>query len=167
LQRRAMRVDVQYTERLSDAYHKRAQEFEAKAAEYGCANINSGQQIAKVLIDLGAVLHDRTLKGQFKTDDKVLRKLAVEAAAQRDPARAIDAPESALYIEDFIHAVLGAKQILKRRENYTEAFLREMDAHGYVHPSINTLAARTTRMSISNPPLQQLPTKDREEEADE
>jgi DNA polymerase-1 len=69
-------------------------------------------------------------------------------------------------VSDFIHTVLGAKQVLKRRENYTEAFLREMDSFGRVHPSINTLAARTTRMSVSNPPLQQLPTKDREEEAE-
>lgn len=152
LHRRAMRVDVPYTERLSAAYKNRAEAFMAQAAEYGCQNVNSGQQVARVLIELGAELHDRTPTGQFKTDDKVLRALTQAG----NPA-----------VSDFIHAVLGCKQVLKRRENYTEAFLREMDAMGRIHPSINTLAARTTRMSVSNPALQQLPTKDREEEAEE
>lgn len=150
LHRRAMLADVEYTRRLSAAYQRRAERFMAVAAEYGCENINSGQQIARVLLDLGAELRERTPKGQWKTDDKVLRALA----ASGNPA-----------VSHFIKSVLGAKQVLKRRENYTEAFLREMDEMGRVHPSINTLAARTTRMSISNPPLQQLPTKDREDEA--
>lgn len=152
LHRRAMKVDVPYTERLSAAYENRAAAFMGQAAEYGCQNINSGQQVARVLIELGAELNERTPTGKFKTDDKVLRAL-------------VSSGNSA--ISDFIHAVLGAKQVLKRRENYTEAFLREMDSFGRVHPSINTLAARTTRMSVSNPPLQQLPTKDREDEASE
>jgi DNA polymerase-1 len=150
LHRRAMRLDVRYTEALSAAFASKAENFRAQAEEYGCANINSGKQLAEVLLSLGAELRERTPSGQYKTDDKVLRHLA-----QTGDKR----------ISDFIHAVLGAKQVLKRRENYTEAFLREMDSDGRVHPSINTLAARTTRMSVSNPPLQQLPTKDREAEA--
>jgi DNA polymerase-1 len=148
LHRRAMRLDVRYATRLSAAFAAKSETFIAAAAEFGCANINSGKQVADTLLRLGVELHARTPSGQYKTDDGVLRSLL------SDPRAA-----------DFIHAVLGAKQVLKRRENYTEAFLREMDAEGRVHPSINTMAARTTRMSISNPPLQQLPTKDREEDA--
>lgn len=154
LQRRAWKVDVRYTERLSAAFLRKADGFKAIAAEYGCQNINSGPQLAKVLLSLGAQLTVRTPTGQFKTDDKVLRGLAEVYGAEYSP------------VKEFIHAVLGAKQVLKRRENYTEAFIREMDSAGRVHPSINAIAARTTRMSISEPPLQQLPTKDREEEAE-
>jgi hypothetical protein len=152
LHRRAMLVDTSYTRRLSAAFASKAEKFQAVAREYGCQNIGSGQQLAAVLESLGARLTERTASGkQFKTDDKVLRRLASEGNAE---------------VRGFIHAVLGAKQVLKRRENYTEAFLREMDGEGRVHPAINTMAARTTRMSISNPPLQQLPTKDREEDAE-
>lgn len=150
LQRRAMKVDVRYTRRLSAAFLHKAEGFKAIAAKHGCNNINSGKQLADVLLSLGAQLTARTPTGQYKTDDKVLRGLTGNSAQ----------------VDEFIHAVLGAKQVLKRRENYTEAFLREMDAAGRVHPSINAIAARTTRMSISEPPLQQLPTKDREEEAE-
>lgn len=151
LQRRAIKLDMRYTERLSAALLKRAESFKAVAAEFGCANINSGAQLAEVLLGLGAELSAHTPSGQWKMDDKILRGLAGSGSAP---------------INAFVHAVLGAKQVLKRRENYTEAFLREVDANGRVHPSINALAARTTRMSISDPALQQLPTKDREEEAE-
>lgn len=149
LARRAMALDAQYTEQLSSAYHQRAMGFMSEAGRYGCANVHSARQVAETLLQLGVRLRERTPTGQFKTDGTILRDLlsTVDATAA-----------------GFIHCVLGAKQLLKRRESYTDAMLREMDVHGRVHPSINTLGARTTRMSVSGPPLQQLPTKDREDE---
>lgn len=152
LQRRAMRLDVPYTEKLTRAFTSRAERMIARAAEFGCANIHSGKQVADTLMRLGAILRERTPTGQYQTSDAVLRRLMTDYADSR--------PE----VRDFIRCVLVAKQLLKRRESYTDAFLREMDNEGRVHPSINILGARTARMSVSNPPLQQLPTKDREDE---
>lgn len=149
LQRRAIRLDINYTEMLSEAFTSKADQFMWRAAEYGCKNIHSGQQVAETLMDLGAVLRDRTPTGKYQTSDAILRRIA----KQHDGA-----------IRDFIRCVLVAKQLLKRRESYTDAMLREMDREGRVHPSIKTLGARTTRMSVSGPPLQQLPTKDRADE---
>lgn len=153
LQRRAIRLDVAYTERLSAAYASRAAKLEASAAEYGCANIHSGQQVARTLIEMGVRLSERTPTGQYKVDGRILRALMANALADDDKE-----------LEHFLHCVLGAKQLHKRKESYTEAMLAEMDSDGRVHPSIRSLGARTARMSVSNPPLQQLPTKDREEE---
>jgi DNA polymerase-1 len=150
LQRRAIKLDVEYTRRLDRAYVRKAEEFTRRASEFGCENINSGQQLAEVLMELGARLTARTPSGQFKTDDKVLRRLASSGNAE---------------VQEFIHCVLGAKQMMKRRENYTQAMLRETDSEGRVHPSINILGARTARMSVSSPALQQLPTANREEDA--
>lgn len=147
LQRRAMLLDVDYTRRLGRAYTRKIEEYKSRAAEYGCNNVHSGQQIADTLLHLGVSLVDRTPTGKFKTDDGILRGILADASGE---------------VQDFLHCVLGAKQIQKRRESYTESMLSEMDEGGRVHPSINTLGARTTRMSVSNPPLQQLPTKDRE-----
>lgn len=145
LQRRAIRLDVRYTRRLSAALQRRADRYIAEAAELGCGNINSGKQVADALIMLGAELTERTPTGQFVTADTVLRALTGNAEVQQ-----------------LTHAILGAKQMLKRRSAYCESMLAEADEAGRVHPSINSLAARTTRMSVSDPPLQQLPTKDRE-----
>jgi DNA polymerase-1 len=162
LQRRAMLLDVRYTQRLSDAFQRKADEFTAQAAEYGCANLNSGKQVADTLIRYGAKLTATTPTGQYKTDNTILRALLTDAQAEA----AADMNESCHYRIDIIHAILGAKQLSKRRESYTEQMLTEADEHGRVHPSINTLGARTTRMSVSGPPLQQLPTKDHEGDAE-
>lgn len=148
LNRRAMLLDAQYTAALDASYVNQAERFKEHAAELGVANINSGAQVAEALIGMGVKLTAKTPTGKYKTDDKVLRKVLAES----DNERAVN----------LIRCVLGAKQMMKRRESYTAQMLAEMDANGRVHPSINSLAARTTRMSVSNPPLQQLPTKDRE-----
>ncbi len=150
LYRRAIRLDQDYTRKLSAAFLRRATRLQAVAAEYGCSNINSGAQIAEVLIRMGIELKAKTPSGKWKTDNGLLRELLSANAGSE--------------VAQFIRAVLGAKQMLKRREAYAEAFLRNMDTSGRVAPSINVLGARTGRMSVSNPPLQQLPTKDREED---
>ena len=152
LQRRAMLLDVEYTTRLSEAYAKRAHRLRTRAWEFGCENIQSGDQIAATLIQLGVKLRAKTDTGKWRTDAELLRKLI---ANPRTPEDAVE----------FIKVVLGAKQMEKRRESYTEAMLLERDENDRVHPSIRGLAARTTRSSVSGPPLQQLPTKDHEEEA--
>lgn len=160
LTRRAIKLDVGYTRRLDAEYLRRAREMIDKAAQYGLMNIHSGQQIAECLTRYGARLTEYTPTGQLKTDDHVLRRLLAEAIEERKAG--VD--ESCLYREEIIRAILVAKQLLKRRESYTESMLSEMDAEGRIHPSINSLGARTARMSVSRPPLQQLPTKDREDE---
>lgn len=151
LQRRAIRLDVPYTERLSAAYWTHAERMEIRARHYGCDNVQSGQQIATTLGRLGAKLTAKTKSGQYETSAKVLRGLLKD-------------PRTNGKARDFIHAVLIAKQLTKRRESYTDAMLEEMDINGRIHPSINALAARTTRSSVSGPPLQQLPTKDHEDD---
>lgn len=150
LTRRAMLLDVDYTTRVGNAFTRKAQAMMDVALSYGCENIHSGTKVAVTLINLGAQLTDRTPTGAFKTDDAVLRKLLA-----RNPQGDI---------ADFIRSVLVAKQLLKRRAAYTDAMLREMDANNRIHPSINTIGARTTRMSVSRPALQQLPTRDRDDE---
>lgn len=152
LQRRAIRLDVDYTERLSDAYLKREYRLRTKAWDtYGCENTNSGDQVANTLIRLGVKLRVKTDTGKWKTNAELLRKIAKDP---RTPPPAVD----------FIRTVLGAKQVEKRRTAYAENMLLERDENDRVHPGIRGLAARTTRSSVSNPALQQLPTQDHEED---
>jgi DNA polymerase-1 len=153
LQRRALLCDVEYTVKLSNAFTSKAQAMQARAAEYGCINVHSGIQVADTLLRLGVKLTERTPSGLFKVDDHGMRAIMAKAQASNNAD-----------VVDFVRCVLVAKQLLKRRENYTDAFLREMDDNNRVHPSINTLGARTARMSVSKPALQQLPTKDRDDE---
>lgn len=149
LQRRAIRLDVNYTTRYRSALESKAAKLSGMIlAEYGCRNIYSGAQIAATLLELGAVLRERTKTGQYKTDDKVMQWQRQNGSPR---------------VQRFVKMTLTAKRLTKRADAYADAMLREMDAEGRVHPSINSLAARTARMSISGPALQQLPTKENEE----
>src|SRR5690606_39599845 len=57
-------------------------------------------------------------------------------------------------------AVLRSKRAGKWATSYARAMLEMQDADGYIHPSINTMGARTARWAVSSPPLQQLPSSD-------
>jgi DNA polymerase-1 len=148
LQRRAIRLDVRYTTKYRAALRAKAAEMSQRATEMGCHNIYSAAQVATTLQMLGAKLRERTKTGQFKTDDRVMQY-------QRE--------HGSEAVREFVNTVLTAKRLTKRADAYADAMLREMDSEGRVHPSINSLAARTTRMSISGPALQQLPTQENEE----
>lgn len=152
LQRRAILLDIPYTKRLSRAYQRKADQMMDRAwGVYRCANIQSPIQVANTLLSLDARLWKKTDSGNYQVDATVLRGL-------------LDDPYSNGKVKDFVHCVLIAKQLMKRRASYTEAMLREMDVNGRVHTSLKPLAAVTSRSSASGPPLQQLPTKDHEDE---
>lgn len=53
--------------------------------------------------------------------------------------------------------VQGIKRAEKWSHTYFDNFIRYADSDGYIHPTINPMAARTGRMSITDPALQTLP----------
>src|SRR5690606_23455118 len=57
-------------------------------------------------------------------------------------------------------AILRSKRAGKWRETYADQFMALKDEDDRIHPFIGGLQARTARMSISRPPLQQLPSGD-------
>jgi DNA polymerase-1 len=77
---------------------------------------------------------------------------ALDAITLVDACLAADKPDDALYL-----AWTDLHQAGKYRTAYVEPFQNAAASGGRVHPVIRTLGARTGRMSISDPPLQQLP----------
>ena len=151
LTRRALLIDVPYTERKDQQFRQKADRLMERAETYGCAKIYSGDQITEVLQTLGVRLTKKTPTGKFSTTDKVLRGIR-------------NRPDCPAEAADFIRTLLLAKQCLKRATAYTGEFLASRDVNNRIHPSINTLAAVTARMSVSNPALQQLPTRQGEDD---
>lgn len=152
LQRKGMLIDLPYAERLDADLSAEAAEWRAKAAKYGVENVNSTKQIAEALTGMGVELREKTASGAPKVDKGVLLPLA-----DLDPGwkeLGVNTPNP------LASAVLHAKRAEKWRVAYIDAFRRLADADGRLHPSIGTLQARTARMSVSNPPLQQLPSKE-------
>ncbi len=152
VQRRGMRLDVAYTLRLSDELEREAQHFENVAKTYGVNSVNSPKQVAEALSAMGETLTEKTASGALAVGKEVLLPLADlntqwQRLGTREPNKLAD-------------AVLRAKRAGKWRTSYTEAMLQGRDEHDHVHPSINTMGARTARWAVSNPPLQQLPSSD-------
>ncbi len=144
LQRRALPVDHKYTMAYSEALD-RAIKRAARRLErqHGITSLYTNEAIAERFIALGAVLMDRTPKGAYKMDAKVLKRLSNDDNAQ---------------IARLATTILRAKQRTKRKKVYADGILATLDHYNRVHPAINSLAARTGRMSAGI--FQQLPTKD-------
>jgi DNA polymerase-1 len=152
MERRGLLLDVDYTESLVNDLDEDAARYRAIAADLGVPNVNSTQQVSATLAAMGEPLVERTGSGLLKVDKAVLLPLA---DLDRDWER-IGAREP----NPLAEAVLHAKRSEKWATAYAQAFLDLRDADDRVHPTIGTLQARTARMSVARPPLQQLPSSD-------
>ncbi|MFG2183056.1 DNA polymerase [Streptomyces abikoensis] len=152
MQRRGLLVDQEYTAPLADRLAAEAERFRAVAAVYGVDKIGSSAQIAEALTAMGETLTDRTRGGALSTDKNVLMPLAdLDRDWQRIGARTPN---------PLADAVLRSKRAAKWGGDYATPFVTQLSSAGRIHASLNPLQARTGRMSVSGPPLQQLPSGD-------
>lgn len=145
---RGLPVDGPY---LMDKIHEHLEqenEVRDRLASIGVTNPHQNGQLELVLLEAGIPLPAKTEKGKVKLDAEVLEH--IEHPAAQD--------------------VLEFRGLYKTRTSYLEAMLRGAGGsyeHGVVpeegavlHPGIKPFEARTGRMSVENPPLQQLPAND-------
>jgi len=150
IERRGMRISREYTTQLSAELLEDSARWAAEAKRYGVENINSTRQVAEALLGMGEVIKERTAGGAVQVDGKVLKRLA-DVDKDWEPIESRTPNPLAM-------AILRSKRASKWRTSYAEAMLRTADENDRVHPKIGALAARTARMSISDPPFQQLPS---------
>ena len=135
---RGIKVDLPYAHELSEELLAEQTNAERRAAELGVENTNSTNQVSAALLERGLTLTDKTPSGQLKVDRKILEALDDELAVQ----------------------VLAAKNASKALTSWVDPLIDAAWNDGRVHCRIRSVAARTGRQSISNPPLQQLPAND-------
>ncbi|MDH6705381.1 DNA polymerase-1 [Kitasatospora sp. MAA19] len=97
------------------------------ARGFGVENVNSNQQLIDAFTGFGVKLTKRTAKGNLAMDAEVLDGIAHPLA----------------------EAVKKASKAGKWRATWFENALKGMDSKGRVHASVNSVGARTARMSIS------------------
>ena len=97
----------------------------------------SNAAIVRVLQEAGFTFDKATASGAVALDKEVLG--------------GIDHPLAA--------TVLRRRQLQKLSSTYLKHFIEERDANDLIHPNINVLGARTSRMSMDGPNLQNLPRK--------
>lgn len=102
-------------------------------------NPNSTDQVSKVLREFGWEEFRKTPTGKDKVDEDLLAELDGKGWL-------------------FAKALRHYKRSIKWAATWPEAFLAEADENGRCHAWINTLQARTGRMSITGIPAQTLPS---------
>lgn len=147
MERRGARVDVHYCQmkqkELLD-YGSRVREW--GASEHGI-NLGSGPQLARRFGELGVDIRETTPKGMPKMD-----KWQLQVTADPENGYCVEARELA-------SRTLLMRQAEKTANTYFRNFA-DQSVDEIVHPSIHTIGARTGRMSISEPSLQQVPKRD-------
>lgn len=135
MERRGMAVDLAYCRDAHDRLYDYVDETKQWIkAEFGVP-AGSLQQVAHRLRRDGVELTEKTKSGGWKMDEGVLSSLDHPLAG----------------------AVLDVRQTQKIAKSYFAAIIRN-EHNGKIHCDVNPLGARTGRMSVSRPPLQQLPS---------
>ena len=142
MERTGYLVDEPYTRaRIGELEDEEARLLEIIQG-YGVESPGSNEQLVEALQGFGVVFKDKTdpterhPEGQYKMDESVLSTIEHPLA----------------------QAVLDYKSASKKRTNWFEKALNYRDKNGRVHVSINSLHARTSRMSITGAiPAQTLP----------
>lgn len=162
VQAEVMRVEIkgalinqEYAADLSDELSLDHEARAKVAAQYGVANVNSTAQVSAALLAMGEDIPERTDSGQVKVDKAVLCRLADVNIRDWDEQLETRKPNP------LAAAVQYAKRAGKWKGTYADAMRNGVDENGRLHAKFNSLQARTARMSVSGPPLQQIPGKDK------
>lgn len=141
--RTGLAVDTIYAEEEIAKLQVRQHENLALLKPYGITSVNAGVQIAKVFEEAGVMpeIVKMTETGLVSVDKNLLA--------------AIDHPTAKLVMQG---------RGLSQTRAYLESMLRSAEGvlgrHVIIHPEIRSIEARTGRMSVANPALQQLPSPD-------
>jgi DNA polymerase-1 len=139
------RVDLEYSKKKYDELNNYAESVKAWAKQtYGGTSITSNQQLVRLFESLGAEITEFTPTGQKSCTKDQLKKLMLSENKE---------------VANLADTVLKQRKADKLANTYFSNFLTE-SIDGVVHPSVRTLGARTSRMSITNPALQTLPKGD-------
>lgn len=141
MQRRGCLIDAEYVEELDARLSGEENVYLREADQWGVTNVNSTDQIACALLRMGVDLTERTESGKLKVDKAILTQLSGLTLQGEEIEGASRNP--------LAYAVYRAKRAGKWRSAYVGKFRNNRDADGRIHPSINSLQARTARMSIT------------------
>ncbi|WXX09754.1 DNA polymerase [Mycobacterium phage MS619] len=142
IDRQGFLLDVEYSQQLAEKWLAEQTVWEAIAfTEYGVEKVNSTEDLAEGLEEMGVKITGRTETGKRQVDKALLDQLVK------------DGNELAAIAQE-------AKKLGKWRKTWVQKFLDTRDVEDRCHTFINPLQARTSRMSITGIPAQTLPSSD-------
>lgn len=138
------RVDLDYCKREYDKLLQYSEKMKVWGKDNFGASLTSNMQMVKKFEEFGEEFTEFTGSGSPSVNKEQLAKFALYGS-----------PKSKALAD----AIINIRKAEKLASSY---FLNFMNDHsdGILHPSINIMAARTGRMSITQPALQTLPSND-------
>lgn len=141
---RGMRIDPEFSRETAETLRSEAERLQDQNLELHGFSLTSTADLARWLLSNGAKITKTTDGGKPSVDKESLEEVLLDPTLPQ-PTR------------DVVSATLRVRKNIKMASSYFDNFISMADANDTVHPSIETVAARTGRMSIREPALQTLP----------
>lgn len=139
MENKGVLIDRKYAEDLSAEWTEEIAELEDKAfQQYSIENLGSDDQVRAALLADGWQPETYTPTGKAQLDHGALER------AER-------------YLAEI---VLRYRRLVKWKGTYLDQFLARADKNDRLHANVRSFAAKTSRMSITDPPMQTLPRGD-------
>ena len=139
------RIDLDYSRRKYDELTAYSESVKTWAKQtYNGASISSNMQLVHLFEGLGAEITEFTPTGNKAVTKDQLKLLTITGNDE---------------VRNLAEITLKQRKADKLANTYFLNFIND-NVNGFVHPSVKTLGARTSRMSIQNPALQTLPKGD-------
>ena len=139
------RIDLDYSRRKYDELTQYSESVKSWAKQtYNGASITSNMQLVRLFEGLGAEITEFTPTGNKAVTKDQLKLLTITGNDE---------------VKNLAEITLKQRKADKLANTYFLNFIND-NVNGFVHPSVKTLGARTSRMSIQNPALQTLPKGD-------
>jgi DNA polymerase-1 len=139
------RIDLDYSRRKYEELTQYSDSVKNWAKQtYNGASISSNMQLVRLFEGLGAEITEFTPTGNKAVTKDQLKLLTITGNDE---------------VKNLAEITLKQRKADKLANTYFLNFIND-NVNGFVHPSVKTLGARTSRMSIQNPALQTLPKGD-------
>lgn len=140
MEKNGIKVDTEYLNNLSMQLEEKLKKLENQIfAEAGeMFNINSPQQLSKILFEKLKLPPKKKLKTTYSTDTTVLKELS--------------------NLHPLPKLLLEYRELSKLKSTYIDGLIPFIK-NGRIHPTFNQISTTTGRLSCSNPNLQNIPIR--------
>lgn len=141
MEREGFRVDRKYLDELNGELTAETEKLAAEITELAGEpfNINSTQQLAKILFEKLGLKHGKKTKTGYSTNVEVLEALRNE--------------------HPIIPAILQYRELVKLKSTYLDGMIPLIDSNGRIHTVFKQAVTATGRLSSTEPNLQNIPIR--------
>lgn len=141
MERRGVKINLQRLQSENELMSKELVKLETQIYESAgrVFNLNSSQQLGKILFEIMGIEPIKKTKSGYSTDAEVLRQLEGQYP--------------------IVAQVLRYRQVFKLKRTYLDGLEKQTDENSRIHTTFNQTQTATGRLSSSDPNLQNIPIR--------